>query len=329
MVHQVSNTRTIIRKETEIQTKSSTRDIHTQTNDTGKSRLRTPKNARQTQVCSIPAEHRLNSKDSLDIPKPDNSIERRSSKQIEKLFSISGNVTGFTNSRLNSPISKLSSKAGLRIQQPAAAPEIASNVSIETGEKLQPNMSFSQIYSHNKRKLLENKEQFKQGLVGRRSFTNLNRVYNPVRRDHDIAYIELPIAHQQQHQRITRRIDRWGQDILAQEKIWQHVLRTVKQSVTSPASVSMATASLFRIFSQIIQSLCRAYKFNSSQPKHLKGAKTSQRRRLQPLKYVLMRRLGDSMRMQLERELKQIVNNLMFLRRTKELEMFSMLMGLS
>ena len=171
-----------------------------------------------------------------------------------------------------------------------------------------------------------NENKFKQKLMRKRSFCNADRAYKPVHRNRDIPYIDNYVLGRNRRQR--QRYGRWGEDILSHEKFWQNVIRDVKQRLVTPASVPMATASLFRLFSQTIQSLSRAYKFNSTQPK-IKSSKAPQRRHMHCLKYIIMRRLCDSMRMQSERELRQIVNNLLFLRRTKELEMFSMLMGLS
>lgn len=80
----------------------------------------------------------------------------------------------------------------------------------------------------------------------------------------------------------------------------------------------MATGSLFRMFSQIIQTLCRAEKFGGVK-QQTKSLRTQRPRRLQALKYIVMRRLNDIIRTQFERELRQLTNNLLFLRRTKEL----------
>jgi hypothetical protein len=83
----------------------------------------------------------------------------------------------------------------------------------------------------------------------------------------------------------------------------------------------MATASLFRMFSLTIQSLARKHKHISmrqrmqSKSKIVTKINTGQ---MEALKFIIMRRLNYDLRFQFsDKELKHIMNNLLFLKRSK------------
>jgi hypothetical protein len=115
--------------------------------------------------------------------------------------------------------------------------------------------------------------------------------------------------------------------------MWINALKEVKQKITSPANDTMATANLFRMFSLTIQTLARRYKHNNTQQLIQSKSKTLTKittKNVQPLKYIIMRRLYDILGFQFsDKELRHLINNLLFLKRSKELEMFSLLMGLT